>query len=90
MRAKPNELNYYEKGVVQNNKYCLQTFKDIEDDGDVLLLSQEHDKCVEYYQSKVDDGEGDFKIYSKLAYAQLEFGDVQQAYTNALKSVESL
>ena len=23
MRAKPNELNYYEKGVVQNYKYCL-------------------------------------------------------------------
>lgn len=90
LKTKSKELNPSDRAVVQNYKYCLDTYKSIEDDGDVLLIAQQHDRCVEYYQNKVDGGESDFKIYSKLAYAQLECGDLQQAYNNALKSLEYL
>lgn len=56
----------------------------------MLLIAQEHERCVEYYQNKVDGGSNDFKIYGKLAYAQLECGDLEEAYNNALKSLENL
>ena len=70
LRAKSDTLSLHDKAVVQNYRYCLETFQKIEDDGDVLLLAQEHDRCVEYYQRKIDNGGDDFKVYGKLAHAQ--------------------
>jgi hypothetical protein len=39
LRAKSNRLSLREQAVVQNYRYCLETFEQIEDDGDVLLLA---------------------------------------------------
>ena len=55
-----------------------------------MLIAQEHDRCVEYYQNKVEQNDGDFKVLGKLAHAQLESGDLDEAYNNALKSLEKL
>jgi hypothetical protein len=59
----------------------------IEDDGDTLRLAQEHDQCVSYYQAKIQNGEGNAKSYGKLAGAQLEVGDIDAAYDNAIRSL---
>lgn len=46
LRTKVKKLSSADRAVVQNYRYCLDTFKGIEDDGDVLLIAQEHDRCV--------------------------------------------
>lgn len=79
-----------EKGVIANYQYCLKEFKGIEDDGDVLLLAQEHDRCIEYYQVKIEEGEANYRVYAKIANAQLESGDLEEAYSNALLSLQEL
>jgi hypothetical protein len=53
----------------------------------VLLLTEEHSKCIEYYQTKIEQGEKNYKIYGKIANAYLESGDLDDAYNNALKSI---
>jgi len=52
-----------------------------------LLLAEEHDKCIDYYQNKIDDGMRTFKFHGKLANAQLESGDLDKAYQNAMLSL---
>ena len=71
LRMKSDQLSTQNKAVVQNYRFCLETFNEIEDDGDVLMIAQEHDRCVEYYQNKVEQGAADFKLFGKLAHAQL-------------------
>jgi hypothetical protein len=73
--------------VISNYQYCTKTYNDIEDDGDVLMLAQEHDRCVDYYQVKIDEGENNYKIFGKIANAQYENGDLEEAYNNALRSL---
>lgn len=90
MRAKPSSLNARDREVMANYKYCTQTFDKIEDDGDVMLLAQQHDKCMEYYQTKIDEGDHSFKIYGKLANAQLQSGDLDSAYDSALRSLQAM
>lgn len=73
---------------MENYKYCAQTFDKIEDDGDVMMLAQEHEKCIEYYQTKIDQGDQTYQTYGKLAHAQLQSGDLDSAYENALRSLQ--
>ena len=54
-RKKTEELLPEERSVVANYQYCTETFNQIEDDGDVLLIAQEHSRCVEYYKSKLEE-----------------------------------
>jgi hypothetical protein len=87
LRAKPENLSPHERAVVANYQYCTKTYNQIEDDGDVLLLAQEHDRCVDYYQAKIDEGEINYKVFGKIANAQYESGDLEEAYNNALRSI---
>ena len=81
--------------MVSNYQYCTETFNQIEDDGDVLLIAQEHSKCVDYYKNKIEEskekGEQEsYKAHGKLANALLENGQYDEAYQNALKSLDLL
>jgi len=43
---------------------------------------------LEYYQTKIEEqGEKQGRIYGKLANVQVEVGDLDGAYDNALKSL---
>jgi hypothetical protein len=42
---------------------------------------------MEYYQTKIDEGDHSSKTFGKLANAQLESGDLNAAYENALRSL---
>lgn len=70
LRAKPEDLSPHERAVIANYQYCAKTYEHIEDDGDVLLLAQEHSRCVDYYQAKIDEGEINYKVFGKIANAQ--------------------
>jgi hypothetical protein len=65
----------------------VSSSKLIEDDGDALRMAQEHDQCVSYYMSKIQNGDKNAKNLGKLAGAQLEVGDINSAYENAIKSL---
>lgn len=43
-------------------------------------MSQEHEKCLEYYQTKIEEGQANGKNYGKLANIQVEMGDLDGAY----------
>ena len=62
--------------MIANYQYCTKSFNQIEDDGDVLLMAQEHDRCIEYYQGRIEEGDANYKTYAKMANAQLENGDL--------------
>jgi hypothetical protein len=53
LRAHSDTLSPHDRAVVQNYRYCSSIYEQIEDDGDVLRLAHEHDRCVAYYQTKV-------------------------------------
>ncbi len=76
LRAKPEDLPPHERAVIANYQYCAKTYNQIEDDGDVLLLAQEHGRCVDYYQARIDEGEVNYKLFGKIANAQYESGDL--------------
>jgi hypothetical protein len=46
LRAKASDLPPHERAVISNYQFCINKFNKIEDDGDVLLLAQEHDRCI--------------------------------------------
>lgn len=80
-------LKGMEASVLENYRHCVSTFKLIEDDGDALRLAQEHEQCMSYYLNKVQSGGSNAKNLGKLAGAQLELGDINAAYENAVKSL---
>ena len=73
--AKPkNTLTLDERDVLTNYQYCTKLLGEIEDQGDVHLLSYEYDEAKEYYEDKIAKDEGDAKNYLKLANVQKECG----------------
>jgi hypothetical protein len=43
------ELTKMERSVLGNIEFCVNSLRRIEDQGDLYLLSQEHEKAKEYY-----------------------------------------
>ena len=73
--GKPKEmLTPDEKDILINYQYCTKMMGDIEDQGDVHLLSSEFDEAKDYYMDKIHKNETDAKNYYKLANVQKECG----------------
>ena len=59
-----------EKDVLINYQFCTRLMGDIEDQGDVHLLSSQFDEAKDYYMEKINKNDADAKNYHKLANVQ--------------------
>jgi hypothetical protein len=76
-----------EKDILINYQYCTKLMGEIEDQGDVHLVSNEFDEAKEYYFEKINKNEADAKNYYKLANVQKECGEIDEAEKNGKKSL---